>query len=98
MLSSAIPKRLVVSFVLVGLVSLFMTSFAGLASERVSAQATGTDLKGLNFGSTITVQAPLTPWSHPKWVPVRSSFSRRQSASVIRASAVNSRSVSLTVN
>ncbi|GIT20105.1 MAG: hypothetical protein CM1200mP39_29110 [Dehalococcoidia bacterium] len=39
MLSSAIPKRLVVSFVLVGLVSLFMTSFAGLTSERVSAQA-----------------------------------------------------------
>ncbi|MDP6417637.1 MAG: hypothetical protein QGG54_21825, partial [Gammaproteobacteria bacterium] len=34
-----------------------MTSFAGLASERVSAQATGTDLKGLNFGSTLTVQA-----------------------------------------
>ena len=57
MLSSAIPKRLVVSFVLVGLVSLFMTSFAGLTSERVSAQATGTDLKGLNFGSTLTVQA-----------------------------------------
>ena len=57
MLSSAIPKRLVVSLVLVGLVSLFMTSFAGLTSERVSAQATGTDLKGLNFGSTITVQA-----------------------------------------
>jgi len=57
MLSSAIPKRLVVSFVLVGLVSLFMTSFAGLASEHVSAQATGTDLKGLNFASTLTVQA-----------------------------------------
>ena len=57
MLSSAIPKRLVVSFVLVGLVSLFMTSFAGLTSERVSAQATGTALKGLNFGSTLTVQA-----------------------------------------
>ncbi|KAA1299236.1 MAG: hypothetical protein EGP11_01105, partial [SAR202 cluster bacterium] len=57
MLSSAIPKRLVVSFVLVGLVSLFMTSFAGLTSERVSAQATGTALKGLNFASTMTVQA-----------------------------------------
>ena len=57
MLSSAIPKRLVISFVLVGLVSLFMTSFAGLSSERVSAQATGTNLKGLNFGSAITVQA-----------------------------------------
>ncbi|SVE05605.1 uncharacterized protein METZ01_LOCUS458459, partial [marine metagenome] len=57
MLSSAIPKRLVVSLVLVGLVSLFMTSFAGLTSERVSAQATGTDLKGLNFGTTTTVQA-----------------------------------------
>ena len=57
MLSSAIPKRLVVSFVLVGLVSLFMTSFAGLTSERVSAQATGTSLKGLNFASAITVQA-----------------------------------------
>jgi len=42
---------------LVGLVSLFMTSFAGLSSERVSAQATGTNLKGLNFGSAITVQA-----------------------------------------
>ena len=57
MLSSAIPKRLVVSLVLVGLVSLFMTSFAGLTAERVSAQATGTDLKGLNFGTTTTVQA-----------------------------------------
>jgi len=34
-----------------------MTSFAGLASEHVSAQATGTDLKGLNFASTLTVQA-----------------------------------------
>jgi len=34
-----------------------MTSFGGLTSERVSAQATGTDLKGLNFGSTLTVQA-----------------------------------------
>jgi len=34
-----------------------MTSFAGLTSERVSAQATGTSLKGLNFGSAITVQA-----------------------------------------
>ena len=57
MLSSAIPKRLVVSFVLVGLVSLFMTSFAGLTSQRVLAQATGTALKGLNFASTMTVQA-----------------------------------------
>lgn len=57
MLSSAIPKRLVVSLVLVGLVSLFMTSFAGLTSQHVSAQATGTNLKGLNLGSTMTVQA-----------------------------------------
>ena len=57
MLSSAIPKRLVVSLVLVGLVSLFMTSFAGLTSEHVSAQATGTNLKGLNFGTVSTHQA-----------------------------------------
>jgi len=57
MLSSAVPKRLIVSFVLVGLVSLFMTSFAALTSERASAQATGTSLKGLNLGTTITVQA-----------------------------------------
>jgi len=57
MLSSAIPKRLVVSLVLVGLVSLFMTSFAGLTSEHVSAQATVTNLKGLNFASTMTVQS-----------------------------------------
>jgi hypothetical protein len=34
-----------------------MTSFAGLTSERVSAQATGTNLKGLNFASTTTVQS-----------------------------------------
>ena len=57
MLSSAIPKRLVVSLVLVGLVSLFMTSFGGMTSQHVSAQATGTALKGLNLGSAMTVQA-----------------------------------------
>ena len=57
MLSSAIPKRLVVSLVLVGLVSLFMTSFAGLTSEHVSAQATGTNLKDLKFGTVSTHQA-----------------------------------------
>jgi hypothetical protein len=57
MLSSAIPKRLVVSLVLVGLVSLFMTSFGGMTSQYVSAQATGTALKGLNLGSAMTVQA-----------------------------------------
>ena len=57
MLSSAIPKRLVVSLVLVGLVSLFMTSFGGMTSQHVSAQATGTALKGLNLGTSITVQA-----------------------------------------
>jgi len=57
MLSSAIPKRLVVSLVLVGLVSLLMTSFGGMTSQHVSAQATGTALKGLNLGSTITVQS-----------------------------------------
>ena len=38
--------------------------------------------------STITVHAPQTPCSHPRWVPVSPSSSRRKSASVIRTSAV----------
>src|SRR6201999_2705990 len=37
--------------------------------------------------SSNTVHAPQTPCSQPKWVPVRSSFSRTKSARLVRGSA-----------
>src|SRR4030095_6147465 len=46
--------------------------------------------------STMTVQAPHAPWSHPFLVPVRPSTSRRASSKVTRESSESSWSLSLT--
>ena len=55
MLGSVVPKWSVVSFALVGLVSLFMVSYAALSSERASAQA--------GVGVTLTSITPPTSLS-----------------------------------
>jgi hypothetical protein len=47
---------------------------------------------------TSTVHAPHTPCSHPRWVPVSSSFSRRKSASDVRTSAAAERDAPFTVS
>src|SRR5450759_1451273 len=46
----------------------------------------------------MTVHAPQTPCSHPRWVPVSTQSSRRKSASVLRVSTVAWCAVPLTVN